>query len=48
VSAVWGEEYKGSDVLKTAIYQLRQKLVKAGAKPEIITAERGVGYRFIL
>jgi len=48
VSAVWGEEYKGSDVLKTAIYQLRQKLVKAGAKPEIITAERGVGYRFML
>lgn len=48
VSAVWGEEYRGSDVLKTGIYQLRQKLTRAGAKPEIITAERGIGYRFIL
>lgn len=44
--AVWGEGYESSDVLRTCIYQLRQKLTQAGANPEIISVERGIGYKF--
>ncbi|MDY7019531.1 MAG: response regulator transcription factor [Chloroflexota bacterium] len=45
---VWGEGYeKDITVLKSCIHQLRRKLVEAGADPEIIGTERGIGYRLI-
>lgn len=46
--AVWGEGYESTDVLRTCIYQLRQKLTHAGANPETIGVERGIGYKFIV
>jgi len=46
LKAVWDKEDEGTDVLRTCIYQLRRKLVEAGADPEIISSERGIGYKF--
>jgi two-component system KDP operon response regulator KdpE len=45
LSVVWGEGYD-STVLKTCIYRLRGKLTDAGANPEIISSEAGIGYKF--
>lgn len=45
---VWGEGYESTDILRTCIYQLRQKLTQAGANPEIISVERGAGYKFVV
>ena len=45
---VWGEGHKGTGVLRTYIYQLRRKLIEAGADPGIISSERGIGYKFII
>jgi two-component system KDP operon response regulator KdpE len=45
---VWGEGYESTDVLRTCIYQLRQKLTQTGANPEIISVERGIGYKFVI
>lgn len=43
---VWSEGYEQDiTVLKSCIYQLRRKLVEAGANSEIISTERGIGYR---
>ena len=43
---VWSEGYEQDiTVLKSCIYQLRRKLVEAGADSKIISAERGIGYR---
>ena len=46
--AVWGEGYEGTDVLRACIYQLRQKLTRVGANTEIISVERGIGYKFVV
>ena len=46
--AVWGEGYENTDILRSCIYQLRQKLTQAGANPGIISVERGVGYKFVV
>ena len=46
--AVWGEGYESTDVLRACIYQLRQKLTQAGANAEIISVERGIGYKFVV
>ena len=46
---VWGEGYEESvTVLKSCVYQLRHKLIEAGAGSEIISSERGIGYRLII
>lgn len=48
LGTVWGEGYTTQrDILKVCIYQLRQKLTEAGAAPEMIVSERGVGYKFV-
>lgn len=46
LSTVWGEGY-APNVLKACIYRLRRKLADAGANPEIISHERGLGYRLV-
>jgi two-component system KDP operon response regulator KdpE len=46
--AVWGEGYENTDILRACIYQLRQKLTQAGANPETISVERGIGYKFVV
>ena len=46
LETVWGTGYDDATVLKTCIYQLRHKLIQAKAHPEMISSERGVGYRF--
>jgi two-component system KDP operon response regulator KdpE len=46
--AVWGEGYETTDILRACIYQLRQKLIQAGADPGTISAERGIGYKFVI
>jgi len=45
---VWGEGYESTDILRAYIYQLRQKLTQVGANPEIISVERGIGYKFVV
>lgn len=46
LAAAWGEERAGnSDYLRVLIHQLRKKLEKNPARPEIVIAEPGVGYR---
>lgn len=45
---VWGEEYRRTGILRTYIYQIRRKLIAAGADPEIISSERGIGYKLII
>ena len=48
LKTVWGEGYEqDATVLKSCIYQLRRKLVEAGADSEIISSERGIGYKLI-
>jgi len=46
---VYGSEarYMDSNTLKRFIYQLRNKLGDNDGKPQLISNERGVGYRFI-
>ena len=46
LTTVWGERYDDVNILKSCVYRLRQKLVQAGAKPDIIASERGFGYKF--
>ena len=45
---VWGEGYEEVTVLKSCIFQLRRKLIEAGAASEIISSERGVGYKLVI
>ena len=49
LNAVWDEGYEQDvAILKTCIYRLRHKLTDAGAGPEIISSETGVGYKFVV
>ena len=49
LKTVLGEEYTGElAVLKSHIYNLRRKLTQVGANSQIITSERGIGYKFII
>ena len=45
---VWGSDYINDyHLLKKYIYRLRQKLNDDGCNPQMLIAERGVGYKFI-
>lgn len=47
LSEVWGPEYTDSTaVLRTHMANLRAKLAAAGADPQLIRTESGIGYRF--
>lgn len=46
LSAVWGEGYADTGILKTYIYQLRTKLRDNVGNGSMIVNERGVGYKF--
>ena len=46
--AVWGRGHESTGILRTYAYQLRCKLVEAGADSEIISSERGIGYKFVI
>ncbi len=48
VEKVWGSEYIGDPyLLKKYISRIRHKLGDNAANPQIVIAERGVGYKFI-
>ena len=45
---IWGDEYSdATEYLKVYIQRLRNKLEHDPSQPEILTTERGLGYRFI-
>ena len=44
---VWGKAYKGEDeILRVALWRLRQKLEQEPSRPELIITVAGVGYKF--
>ncbi|PKL01133.1 MAG: DNA-binding response regulator [Tenericutes bacterium HGW-Tenericutes-1] len=48
-SSVWGYDFLGETrTLDVHIKEVRQKLTKAGANPDIIQTIRGVGYKFVI
>lgn len=47
MAGVWGEHYAGeSNIVDVYVRRLRRKLERDPAHPKLITAARGVGYRF--
>lgn len=47
LAGVWGEHYSGeSNIVDVYIRRLRRKLERDPARPRLIQAARGVGYRF--
>ncbi|MFA4835132.1 MAG: response regulator transcription factor [Dehalococcoidia bacterium] len=48
LSVVWGGEYEATSALKMAVSRLRRKLVEAGISLEVITAVKGMGYKFVM
>ena len=46
--ALWGSEYKAADAIKVYIYQLRKKLEKDPAKPNLIMSKPRAGYSLSL
>ena len=48
-SSVWGYDFLGETrTLDVHIKEVRQKLTKAGANPDLIQTIRGVGYKFVI
>ncbi len=47
LNAIWGENYRESNIVDVYISRLRRKIERDPANPQYIQSARGIGYKFV-